>query len=87
MAEMACLIVHPDWQNAGDGETLLRHAEQRVKALGYKRMFVLTTRTSHWFIKRGFIQGSVSDLPKSKQLNYNRNRNSLIFFKNFKSGI
>lgn len=87
MAEMACLIVHPDWQNAGDGETLLRHAEQRVKALGYKRMFVLTTRTSHWFMKRGFIQGSVSDLPKSKQLNYNRNRNSLIFFKNFKSGI
>ncbi|WP_432784575.1 Amino-acid acetyltransferase [Oligella sp. MSHR50489EDL] len=87
MAEMACLIVHPDWQNAGDGEILLRHAEHRVKALGYKRMFVLTTRTSHWFIKRGFIQGSVSDLPKSKQLNYNRNRNSLIFFKNFKAGI
>lgn len=87
MAEMACLIVHPEWQTAGDGELLLRHAENKAKAKGMKRMFVLTTRTSHWFIKRGFLQGTVSDLPKSKQLNYNRNRNSLIFFKNFKSGI
>ena len=87
MAEMACLIVHPDWQTAGDGELLLRHAEKKAKAMGCKRMFVLTTRTSHWFIKRGFIQGTVHDLPVSKQLNYNRNRNSLIFFKNFKSGI
>ena len=87
MAEMACLIVHPDWQTAGDGEMLLRHAENKAKAKGMKRMFVLTTRTSHWFIKRGFTRGTVSDLPKSKQLTYNRYRNSLIFFKNFKSGI
>jgi len=81
MAEMACLIVHPEWQGEGEGEMLLRHAEMRARAKGARRLFVLTTRTSHWFIKRGFVQGSISDLPKERQLTYNRSRNSLIFIK------
>ncbi|WP_028357938.1 amino-acid N-acetyltransferase [Brackiella oedipodis] len=81
MAEMACLIVHPDWQSAGDGEVLLKHTETKAKALGIKHLFVLTTRTSHWFVKRGFKHVNVSELPKTKQMNYNRSRNSLIFMK------
>ena len=81
MAEMGCLIVHPEWQGTGEGEMLLRHMESRARALGAKRLFVLTTRTSHWFIKRGFVQGGVADLPKDKQAHYNRSRNSLIFIK------
>ena len=81
MAEMACLIVHSEWQGEGDGEMLLRHAEMRARAMGARRLFVLTTRTSHWFIKRGFVQGGITDLPKERQVNYNRSRNSLIFIK------
>src|SRR5690606_9927353 len=81
MAEMACLIVQPEWQGAGEGEILLRHAEARARAMGARRLFVLTTRTSHWFIKRGFVQGGVADLPKERQAHYNRSRNSLIFIK------
>ncbi len=81
MAEMACLIVHPEWQGSGDGELLLRHAESRARAMGARRLFVLTTRTSHWFIKRGFAQGGVSDLPQTRQAHYNRSRNSLVFIK------
>jgi len=81
MAEMACLIVHPEWQGSGEGEILLRHMESRARALGAKRLFVLTTRTSHWFIKRGFVQGGITDLPREKQTNYNRSRNSLVFIK------
>jgi amino-acid N-acetyltransferase len=81
MAEMACLIVQQEWQGAGEGEMLLRHAELRARAMGAKRLFVLTTRTSHWFIKRGFVQGGISDLPKERQAHYNRSRNSLVFIK------
>lgn len=81
MAEMACLIVHPEWQTTGEGEMLLRHTESRARAMGVKRLFVLTTRTSHWFMKRGFVPGSISDLPKERQTHYNRSRNSLIFIK------
>lgn len=81
MAELACLIVHPEWQSSGEGDLLLRHMEGRAKALGVKRLFALTTRTSHWFVKRGFVQGGVTDLPKEKQASYNRSRNSHIFIK------
>ncbi|MFA7436867.1 amino-acid N-acetyltransferase [Castellaniella sp.] len=81
MAEMACLIVHPEWQGTGDGEKLLRHAETTARAMGARRLFVLTTRTSHWFLKRGFVQGGVSDLPHDKRAHYNRSRNSLVFIK------
>jgi amino-acid N-acetyltransferase len=81
MAEMACLIVQPEWQGSGEGEMLLRHAESKARAMGAKRLFVLTTRTSHWFMKRGFVQGGISDLPKERQTHYNRSRNSLVFIK------
>ena len=60
---------------------LLRHAEGKARAMGAQRLFVLTTRTSHWFIKRGFVQGGVSDLPRERQALYNRSRNSHIFIK------
>ena len=81
MAEMACLIVQSEWQGEGEGDMLLRHTEARARAMGAKRLFVLTTRTSHWFMKRGFVAGGVSDLPKHKQAHYNRSRNSMIFIK------
>jgi amino-acid N-acetyltransferase len=81
MAELACLIVHPEWQSIGEGDLLLRHMEMRARSLGLKRLFALTTRTSHWFVKRGFVQGGVADLPREKQHSYNRSRNSHIFIK------
>lgn len=81
MAEMACLIVHQEWQGSGEGEMLLRHAETRARAMGARRLFVLTTRTSHWFMKRGFVPGGISDLPKARQAHYNHSRRSLIFIK------
>ncbi|WP_299450706.1 amino-acid N-acetyltransferase [uncultured Pigmentiphaga sp.] len=81
MAEMAALTVNPAWQGAGEGDKLLRHIEARARAAGITRLFVLTTRTAHWFIKRGFAQGSVADLPKDKQAHYDRSRNSQVFIK------
>jgi amino-acid N-acetyltransferase len=81
MAEMACLIVHPAWQSSGEGERLLRQMEAKAGAAGAKRLFVLTTSASHWFIKRGFVQGGIADLPRAKQNHYNRSRNSLVLIK------
>jgi len=81
MAEMACLIVNPEVQGQGDGERLLTHMENRARAAGIKKLFVLTTRTAHWFLKRGFVAGTVDDLPKNRQLMYNWQRKSLVFIK------
>jgi amino-acid N-acetyltransferase len=82
MAEMACLIVNPDVQGQGDGERLLKHMEDRARVSGIKKLFVLTTRTAHWFLKRGFVAATVDDLPKNRQLMYNWQRKSLVFIKN-----
>ncbi|HXY06097.1 MAG TPA: amino-acid N-acetyltransferase [Burkholderiaceae bacterium] len=81
IGEMACLTVHPDQREAGDGERLLRRIEARARAIGLKRLFVLTTRTTHWFLKRGFTFASVDDLPAERQGLYNWQRRSQILIK------
>lgn len=81
MGEMACLIVNPDMQAQGDGERILKHIEARARESGFTKLFVLTTRTSHWFLRRGFILATVDDLPKNRQHIYNWQRKSLILIK------
>ena len=45
------------------------------------QLFVLTTRTAHWFLKRGFVMGSVDDLPGSRRNLYNWQRRSQVLLK------
>ncbi|MDT3677565.1 MAG: amino-acid N-acetyltransferase [Burkholderiaceae bacterium] len=82
MGEMACLAVNPNVQNRGDGERLLRRIEQRARAAGLKKLFVLTTRTMHWFLKRGFVVAPVDQLPAERKNLYNLQRRSLVLIKN-----
>jgi amino-acid N-acetyltransferase len=79
--EMAALTVSPQTQNQGDGEKILKRVEQRARAMGLESIFVLTTRTMHWFLKRGFVQATVDDLPKDRQHMYNWQRKSLVLIK------
>jgi len=81
MAEMACLTVNPEVQGQGDGERILKHMEDRARAAGFTRLFVLTTRTAHWFLKRGFQHATVDDLPKDRQHMYNWQRKSQVLIK------
>jgi amino-acid N-acetyltransferase len=81
MAEVACMIVKPEVQGQGDGERLLKHMENRARAAGINKLFVLTTRTAHWFLKRGFVPANVDALPKDRQRMYNWQRMSLVFVK------
>lgn len=78
MAEMACVAVHPDYRNSSRGDILLSHIQKRAIALGIKKLFVLTTRTVHWFQERGFEIANVEDLPQEKRKKYNYQRRSKI---------
>jgi len=80
-AEMACLAVMPEYRRSGYGDQLMRHIEARAKRLKLKRLFVLTTRTAHWFIERGFAETSVLELPEAKRELYNYQRRSKILAK------
>jgi amino-acid N-acetyltransferase len=81
MGEMACLTVSPEAQSQGDGERLLKDIEIRARAAGLTKLFVLTTRTAHWFLRRGFVHATVDDLPKDRQHMYNWQRKSQVLIK------
>ena len=77
-AEMAALTVSPQSQGTGDGEKLLRRIEQRARLLGLESIFVLTTRTMHWFLKRGFKPVDPEWLPEARKRKYNWDRRSQV---------
>mgnify|MGYP002630764140 CR=1 FL=1 len=79
--ELACLVVHPDYQDTGRGEALLMHMEQSAKQQKIKRMLVLTTRTAHWFVEHGFKAADIKALPVARQQLYNYRRNSKVLVK------
>ena len=81
--EMAALTVSPLSQGQGDGERLLKRIEQRARSAGLDSIFVLTTRTMHWFIKRGFTEVDPAWLPEARQRKYNRDRRSKVLVKKF----
>ncbi len=65
--EMAALTVSAQVQGQGDGERILKRIEQRAKSMGLDSIFVLSTRTMHWFIKRGFVQVDPDRLPEARK--------------------
>ncbi len=79
--ELACLAVHSHFRNAGAGEIMLREVEKRARKMKLKRIFVLTTSTSHWFIEHGFENAPVSVLPARKAALYNYRRKSRVLQK------
>jgi amino-acid N-acetyltransferase len=79
--ELACLAVNPAYRHGGRGDELLERIEERARAQGLKTLFVLTTRTAHWFRERGFVLSSVDRLPAARASLYNFQRNSQVFEK------
>lgn len=79
--EMAALTVSANVQSQGDGERILKRVEQRAKAMGLDSIFVLTTRTMHWFIKRGFQMVDPDWLPEARKRKYNWDRKSQVLVK------
>jgi len=80
-AEMACLAVAPEFRRGGRGDALLAAVEEAARARGLDRLFVLTTRTTHWFIERGFVAAAPDDLPAPRKAMYNWQRRSKVLVK------
>ena len=78
-AELACLAVDEQCQDRGYGEAILDHMADLAKQQGLKKLFVLTTRTAHWFLERGFVEAEVTALPAQKKTLYNYQRKSKVF--------
>jgi len=79
--ELACMSVHPDYQNKSKGDMLYRFIESVAADNGAKMLLVLTTQTEHWFMERGFTETDISTLPIQRQEIYNYQRNSKALVK------
>ena len=79
--ELACLAVHPDYQEHGRGNELMQHIEWQARKQHMEEMYTLTTQTMHWFLERGFSESSPDDLPMQKKQLYNYQRKSRVLRK------
>jgi amino-acid N-acetyltransferase len=77
--EIGCIAVHPNSRNSGKGNALVGYLLRRANNLGCSNVFALTTRTAHWFIERGFYEGTLDDLPAAKRNVVDRKRNSRVY--------
>ncbi|WP_432454972.1 MULTISPECIES: amino-acid N-acetyltransferase [unclassified Agarivorans] len=78
MGELACLVSHPQYRQSSRGDRLLQAIIKRARSKGLNQLFVLTTKSIHWFRERGFSPADFSDLPAEKQAIYNLQRRSKI---------
>jgi len=79
--ELACMATHPEYRDSGRGQEILDAITNQAKKAGLKSLFVLTTKTPHWFVERGFAESDIDSLPEKKKSLYNYQRKSKIFTK------
>ncbi|KAL5168345.1 putative amino-acid acetyltransferase NAGS2, chloroplastic [Glycine soja] len=79
--EVACIAVSPDCRGQGQGDKLLDYMEKKASSLGFNMLFLLTTRTADWFVRRGFSECSIDYIPEKKRRMINLSRNSKYYMK------
>ena len=79
VGELACLAVHPQYRDSGRGDALFQYIKKQAEKLAIQRLFVLTTKTAHWFRERGFKPADIKQLPVKRQAMYNYQRKSKVF--------
>ncbi len=82
-AELAAIAVEKEAASKGAGSRIVKTLLTRAKLAGVKKVYLLTTQASDWFLQLGFKFGSVSDLPESAQTRYNKQRNSKVMILEF----
>ncbi|KAK8544275.1 hypothetical protein V6N13_034637 [Hibiscus sabdariffa] len=88
--EVACIAVSPECRGQGQGDKLLDYIEKKASSLGLDMLFLLTTRTADWFVRRGFRECTIDMLPDERRKKINLSRNSKYYMKKLipdRSGI
>jgi len=75
------MVTHPDYRNMEKGDKLLDLIEEKALAGGLHSLFVLTTKSAHWFKERDFLSIDFDELPTEKKEVYDLKRSSIILKK------
>ncbi|KAH6824440.1 N-acetyl-l-glutamate synthase 1 [Perilla frutescens var. hirtella] len=88
--EVAAIAVSPECRGQGLGDKLLDYIEKKASSLGLQMLFLLTTRTADWFVRRGFCECSIECIPEERRRRINVSRKSKYYIKKLvpdRSGI
>ncbi|KAL0461857.1 UNVERIFIED_CONTAM: putative amino-acid acetyltransferase NAGS1, chloroplastic [Sesamum latifolium] len=88
--EVAAVAVSPEYRGQGQGDKLLDYIEKKASSLGLQMLFLLTTRTTDWFVRRGFIECSIERISEERRKKINMYRGSKYYMKKLlpdRSGI
>ena len=80
-AELACLVVHPQYRNAQRGDLLLGRIELLARQQQIGKIYAMTTQASHWFIERQFTEIAFDSLPAEIKAKYDQGRQSRVLVK------
>ena len=81
IAEIACLIVHPQYQSMGIASQLINHLIQQAKKQKINKLIALTVEAQGWFQRHGFKKIKPQQLPQISNKTYNHQRNSTIYYR------
>ena len=77
-AEIGAIAVNETYKSKGIGHGLVEYLIREAADKGIHTLFLLTTQAADWFFEFGFVWASPSDLPESRQQDYNPERNSRV---------
>lgn len=79
--EVAAIAVSEECRGKGLGDKLLDYIEKEALSLGLGKLFLLTTRTADWFVRRGFSECSIESIPEQRRKRINLSRGSKYYIK------
>ena len=77
--EIAALAVDESYKHLGIGHRMVGYLIEAARKADLIGVFVLTTRSSDWFLKFGFSPATVADLPEERRQSYDSERKSRIY--------
>ena len=80
-AEIMSVAIDPAYRSGERGTNLLKFIENKARQSGKNKLFALTTRTLHWFIKHGFYETDPTSLPDERYQRWHNGRNAKVLVK------
>ena len=81
--EIYALAVNKEYHNTGVSSQLLEKLMKRASDLDLIGIFALSKYGGRFFLRHGFVEGLISDLPLTRQKSYDHQRKSTIYLKSF----
>ena len=79
--EIYALAVNKEYHNSGVSSQLMEKLIKRASDLDLIGIFALSKYGGRFFLRHGFVEGVVSDLPHIRQKSYDHQRKSTIYLK------